>query len=315
MSQEARTSKRYRSLLRSLWKVSYRKLSHIWTTEDPRPLLRRYLSLYGLLAGKEFSDADPFGLIEINPLDVAYVSNRTKGWDSLFGEVVGGDWDRRSVPIDDIPLVSVITAHIQDGEPLDCEAYREYYTRENRRTDPFEVRCLDVENLIWDIAHGGYRSQHDLLMQEDLRALQGRNNDTIHPLLNEIRVDIDRDGTFHHWRCGLHRLSITQALGISTVPVLVGTRHSEWQAVRDQFRQASSVADLPEELKHYVGHPDLQGFIVDADAESNRDEGASGWAFERRPKTPTTEDEPVEERDWQTVVRGPTLTGGTSTVQ
>jgi hypothetical protein len=37
--------------------------------------------------------------------------------------------------------------------------------------------------------------------------------------------------------------------------VLVGTRHAEWQAVRDQFRRASSVDDLPEAVQGHVGHP------------------------------------------------------------
>jgi hypothetical protein len=104
---------------------------------------------------------------------------------------------------------------------------------------------------------------------EGLYTLQGVNNDSLNPLLNEIRVDINRNGGFHHWRCGLHRRVIAQSLGIERVPVLVGTRHADWQTVRDEFRRASSVDDLPEAVRCHVGHPDRRGLIATPAVDTN----------------------------------------------
>jgi hypothetical protein len=229
--------------------------------------------MYRVATRRPFSDADAFELVTVDPAAVTYVSNRAKEWDSWLGEVVGGDWDRRSVPLDEVPIVRVVTDHIERGDPLDCDRHRRYYAEECRREEPFGVRCEQLSGLIWDIERDGYRTQRELLEREDFHTLQGQNNDTVHPLLNEIRVDIDRDGGLHHWRCGLHRLAIARALGIERVPVLVGTRHAEWQAVRDQFRRASSIDDLPEAVQVHVGHPDLAGLVPESAPET--DDGRS----------------------------------------
>lgn len=264
MTRESTRSARPFAMARFAARTSYRHVSNVWMVENPLPLLRQYVRLYQLVTGREFSDADPFGLIHIDPLEVTHISNRVKTWDPWLGEVVGGDWDRRGVPIDEIPIVRIIESYVREDEPLDCSLYRQYYAEEHRRLEPFEVRCQEVAALIDDIDRRGYRSQRELLKTESVYTLQRENNDTIHPLLNEIRVDIDRHGRFHHWRCGLHRLSVARALDISTVPVLVGTRHTEWQTIRDQFRRASSAGELSEELREYVGHPDLRGLLEES---------------------------------------------------
>lgn len=246
-----------------------------WTMRDPLPLFRYCLRAYRAVTRREFSDADPFDLVTVDPRAVTHVSNRAKGWDSWLGEVVGGDWDRRSVPLDEVPIVRIVADYVESGEPLDCDRYRRYYAEESRRTEPFDVRCERLTNLVWDIERDGYRTQRELLECEDLYTLQGENNDTVHPLVNEIRLDIDRDGGFHHWRCGLHRLAIARALGIERVPVLIGTRHAEWQAIRDQFRRASSVDDVPEALWVHADHPDLRGLVPDSRPGRDGDDRSS----------------------------------------
>lgn len=201
MSENTVVVSRLFAVARAVVRRNHHRLGTYWTMRDPLPLLRLCLRTYRAVTRREFSDADPFGLVVIDPRAVTHVSNRAKEWDSWLGEVVEGDWDRRSVSFDEVPIVRVITDYIEGGEPLDCDCYREYYTDEHRRVEPFGVRCERLTNLIWDIEQDGYRTQRELLEREDLYTLQGQNNDTVHPLLNEIRVDIDRDGGFHH--CGV----------------------------------------------------------------------------------------------------------------
>lgn len=46
--------------------------------------------------------------------------------------------------------------------------------------------------------------------------------------LNEITVDIGRNGELLYAGFGIHRLSIAKILGIEKVPVIVGMRHARY---------------------------------------------------------------------------------------
>ena len=236
--------------------------------EDPLKVMRAGIRPLQRAHPRRFSDADPFKLVELDPSRIEYVSNAGKHWRHLPGEVVGGDWDRLSSDIDEDVVFRTITDHINRGAPLDIEAYREYYLDHTAGGvqrgwgDTFVQQCERVSELIERIEQDGYRSQRELLDSVGVAALQEQNNDAIHPLLNEIRVDIDRNGSFHFWRCGSHRLAIARALELPSVPALVGTRHAAWQDTRDRVRMKQTVAPTAIARELARDHPDLQDLSV-----------------------------------------------------
>ncbi len=234
------------------------------TSDDPLETLRFVNRPAQRIYPREFSDADPFKLIRIDPNEIAYVSNAGKRWLYLPGEVMAGDWDRHGQPVEEDVVFRTIADHIHDGVPLEVEPYRQYYLAHTKGRNQrgwgvtFQQQCDRVYRLIERIERGGYRSQRELLDTVGVDRLQRENNDTIHPLLNEIRVDTDRYGRFHFWRCGSHRLAIARALELPVVPALVGTRHSGWQQVRDEIRRGAAPESLGPGVRGYRGHPDLQ---------------------------------------------------------
>ena len=121
----------------------------------------------------------------------------------------------------------------------------------------FDKRLDDIQRLYNSIKEQGYLSQSDLL-QMDKKGTVDRNNDAETPLLNEITVDIGRDGDLLYCGYGSHRLAIAKILELDSVCVKVGARHKQWQQLRDEIR--SNGYTNHHSIK-YRGHPDLQDDI------------------------------------------------------
>lgn len=66
-------------------------------------------------------------------------------------------------------------------------------------------------------------------------SVRRRNTDAPHPILQEIGVNIHRDGTMAKKGAGTHRLALARIVGVERVPVTVRVRHAEWQSVRDEI--------------------------------------------------------------------------------
>ncbi|MCU4974995.1 hypothetical protein OB955_19990 [Halobacteria archaeon AArc-m2/3/4] len=132
-----------------------------------------------------------------------------------------------SVPWDETPLFEWFRDRIESGDPTTW-TYKQYRSRFESVGDVYER-----------ISRDGYRSQRTLFDVDSSRTLR-QNNDCIHPYLNEVGVDIARDGTLL-WRSGgRHRLFIAKLLDIPTIPMKVWSRHREWQAIRNRLRDKRS---------------------------------------------------------------------------
>ena len=118
----------------------------------------------------------------------------------------------------------------------------------------FEKRTSEIEQLYKHIRDDGYKSQYQLLEEDSDVAWSGLN-DAMHPLANEIAVDIGRNGELLWNMCGQHRLAIAKILEIDRIPVQVFRRHAEWQEIRDRARRGE---EIPEEFRD---HPDLADII------------------------------------------------------
>ena len=119
-----------------------------------------------------------------------------------------------------------------------------------------EDRGKEIDRLYRHVRDDGYKSQRQLVEQSPGAAWKGLN-DAMHPLANEIAVDIGRDGEFLWNMCGQHRLAIAKVLEIDRIPVQVFRRHAQWQAIRDRARRGEEIP------KEFCDHPDLVDVLED----------------------------------------------------
>lgn len=212
------------------------------------------------------SDSNPLRLVWVDPNDIIYYQGRGP-W--MFGRVVAGDWDAPEVQFEDTMIYQSFKKRFVDevGWP-ETELYQKYSQRlENgtphyRCTSPSELEAYfdSVDTLYEHIRTEGYKSQRDLL-QENPETAREVNNDAPHPALHEVSVNIYRDGTLAKKGAGFHRLAIAKLLSLDEIPVVVRVRHKEWQAIRDQIRNAESRYKLCERSMNALEHPDMKDIV------------------------------------------------------
>lgn len=179
-----------------------------------------------------FTDADPFLVARVDPARITDSILEHSPKYPQWGRVVGGDWDRKRRPFAARPVVRGITQHYGEGLPWDETALREAFNTQLERfgnawgyhsPSEFPDRCREIERLYERIETHGYQSQRTL------RAAGERAT----PVLDEVNVDVARDGAML-WRAyGQHRLAIAQLLDITEIPVLIHRRHRQWQTTRE----------------------------------------------------------------------------------
>lgn len=222
-----------------------------------------------------YSDAEPFKLISVDPDDIEYVSLREFDKWERSGQVLSGDWDRKRLPFEeatfytgiDTPFFGGIEAHFERGADWEeTEFVRE--VTERIRSGHRSWGCSSLEE-VWEkadrldalydrIADQGYKSQAEYLSggsdaettEAGSKLLRIVKRNTILGR-DEVAVDIGRDGELLYFD-GKHRLSIAKLLDVESIPVRVVVRHRGWQDVRDEIRETGTV--VRDELR---SHPDL----------------------------------------------------------
>ncbi|WP_143420329.1 hypothetical protein [Halorubrum vacuolatum] len=212
-------------------------------------LVRMAISAFRTIYPEKYTDADPYKIIHVDPDAIAYTSgersSKRRGW------VVDGDWDLGGDPFMQRTRPRAIAQRVNEGMAWEVTALTDKY-------DPAEVaeRGVKMEALYSRIRTEGYRSQRQLLETDPEAAWSGLN-DTMHPLANEVAVDIGRHGELRWNMCGQHRLAFARVLDLDRIPVQVFRRHAEWQKIRDRVRRGE---DIPEEFR---AHPDLADLLGD----------------------------------------------------
>ncbi len=113
-----------------------------------------------------------------------------------------------------------------------------------------------IDRVYQRIRNDGYRSQRDLL--QDIEANEGDATEAMDfGLMNEIGVNITRNGKILWHTKGQHRLIIAKLLNLEKVPVQICTRHAEWQQIRNRIRTSSNEELNAITLDCYQTHPDL----------------------------------------------------------
>lgn len=137
-----------------------------------------------------------------------------------YGTRRGGDWDRERAPLSRLLLYRGVHERLQEGRDwADTDYYRELVAmfREDGWSQEeagalADERCDRIDTLAATIEQEGYRSQ---------RQLGG------HPL-DEVTVNVSREGDLLYNCEGRHRLCVAAALGVERIPMLVLVRHADY---------------------------------------------------------------------------------------
>lgn len=178
---------------------------------------------------------DQFSILasyKCSPLQIDYYIEdtfRMRGW------VVGGEWDSQKREIQNHPLYDIFKSRFVDGETWTEAGYYAYASDEinegknawgiSNPADIFErTQYLD---RLWGDINSRYKSKLELLCENKFRSYQN-TVDTIHPSMDEIGVDVGRNGELIFNRCGTHRLIMARLAGIEYVYVHIYRIHSEY---------------------------------------------------------------------------------------
>lgn len=206
--------------------------------------VRAVLTGFRKLVPTKYTDADPYKSFSADPNNIRKTTgepfSKRRGW------VVDGNWDRQGQKFMDRVCPKAIKQHTINGLEWDETILADHYTGEK-----YQRRRERIENIYNSIRAEGYQSQRELLSQNPDTAWNGLN-DAMHPLANEIAVDIGRNGELLWNMCGQHRLAIAKVLEVDEVYVQVFRRHAEWQEIREKARMGSEV---PPGVRN---HPDLR---------------------------------------------------------
>lgn len=198
---------------------------------------------------------DPLKLYWVDPDKIKYSSNKSP--DSFFrlSPVAGGSWDKNIDKLSKMEIIYCIDNHFNEDKDWQRTKFFkrakkciENQDKEwNGRTNPdsmeeFKSYLGRIDLLYRKITEEGYKTQREL--SEERWGFSARQAIERH----EVTVNIGRNGEILLER-GWHRLSISKAIGLETIPVRIASRHSKWQ----ERRKKSLNSNKSEELNH----PDL----------------------------------------------------------
>ena len=207
------------------------------------PIRRALISLKAMNSGLHI---DPYQIYWISPRIMKYAIYRQIDGVARIqlsaGVTKGGDWDRQTVPVQDLPIIRGARERFIDGKDwTDTDYYRIHLKHINKG----EIRrgCInqnDLDNyfrrfdqLYAQIKKNGYKPQTEILDPEFAGTAA---------VENEIAAHIDRNGRFIFCN-GAHRLGIALALGIKKIPVRVCIRHARWQALCIEIKNHAEKKD------------------------------------------------------------------------
>lgn len=228
------------------------------------------------------TDADPYTIKWADPADIEYVlatrlESRPAGRHlevvrrpsvsdlADYGDLLAGTWDRERVPVTEYSEWELVTRRFVDGEDwMDLELYDECLERVRSGRSiwgctskaDLQDRFAYLDRLAESIATDGYQRNTDPDESIGIGSVGPAEMD-------EVTVDIGRDGTLLHYVNGRHRLALAVALDVDEIPVLVRVRHSDWQAIRRQVATADAPAALSERTRARLDHPDLDDVVPD----------------------------------------------------
>lgn len=230
----------------------------------------KYRLQYGVSAPK------PYELLRVDASDIKHWIDQTARKDIEFHEsgtvVTGGEWDQTHVKTERTKprfrkLDRAFEQHFIDDMPWEETAIYEYAMETSNPHQLYDIngalddRLAQLDELYERLREDGYRTQREL---QDAELLSDRTHDEIPaghpPEVHEIGIAVTRNGGLTWFYGGNHRLHLAKILGLDAIPVRVVVRHELWQDIRREVAN-TDVAELRDEVKNLLPHPDLEDFI------------------------------------------------------
>lgn len=262
MAQVAALSSRFLANLREhgpLWTavVSGRYVRKYGSAHARHQYLRRRAQLLHRWRPLSYSDVDPFVHRKIDPSTIEWIqrpvshprieldsSDRFDMYENM-GRVVPGSWDRAVDRWEDLSFYRGFREHFLDEVPWEeTRFYRQLI-------DPHQELNARWQHSRWI----RQKTDEELLAElrefdELYRAIRDegyRSTST----LDELTVNIGRDGTLIHNNSGSHRLCMAKLLDLDEIPARILIRHRDWQAIRNDANRRGGIPH------HLETHPDL----------------------------------------------------------
>ncbi len=239
----------------------------------------------------EYTDADPFKIIHFDPNEIKYLQLPVKKIDVLqniyldeqgrfdkyrnIGRVYNGDWDMDKALIEEhCDIYRLLYDRFKKNmEWSESEVYKKFAWMISRgkpvwhgctTMDDLRNRASKVDSLYKNIAENGYTFHYLVKDEEESRFIYRLRKADLASRLNEVTVNIDRDGNFIHNSSGTHRKIIAKLLGIKKIPVRILARHKKWQERRNAVLMAKHPDEICEIVRPFKGHPDLDDIIPES---------------------------------------------------
>jgi hypothetical protein len=239
-------------------------------------------------ARDDYTEADPLKIIFFDPNEIKYFQLPVKdtiGDKNIYtdmrgrldkykniGRVYDGDWDTKKVLIEDQCDIYrlLFDRYKKNMEWSESEIYKKFAAGIHQEKvvwhgcatiDDLKKRVSQVDNLYKNIAENGYVLNYLTKDKGDTQLVcQLRKIDLV-SRLNEVTVNIDRDGNFIHNSSGTHRKIIAKLLGIKKIPVRILARHKKWQEIRNAILMAKQDEECNKNVRSHLGNPDLEDII------------------------------------------------------
>jgi hypothetical protein len=173
----------------------------------------------------QFVPGERLPLRHVDPADiVGYSPNDPPIY---WGELKPGDWDLRATPFDECAVNRSIQLHYEAGVPWEETPLRQYFDEMMAgggawgydSPDEFPQRVADIEALVESVRTHGYRTASELP--------EAGTTELVPPTLDEVTVDVGRDGRYHYRNLGQHRIAVAKLLDVDEIPVRVGAYHPD----------------------------------------------------------------------------------------
>lgn len=207
--------------------IDYRlsKRVHHRYLKSGAPLGRQMCRVHALFH-PNFNFKNQFQLHWIEPKEIKYISGLKPR--RFYGKVEEGDWDLNCKLFDNHPAYIGLKEYVETGSTdryydhfqsaVSADGFRSWG---HESVESFDQRMSEIDSLIDSLRTKGYQPQQNLADSEN----NVKNNELIPVFLNEITVDIGRNGQPLWNGYGSHRLSLAKLLNINEIVVIVATRH------------------------------------------------------------------------------------------
>lgn len=153
------------------------------------------------------------------------------------GKVIGGDWDRDVIPIEDCPKYQICMRHFVDGKSWE-ESGAYSMMRDVLKSIPNADGCRTEEDVAAryrkvDELYHAIKAEKELKTRKEVQRQAFRESGGVY-------VHVDRNGDVVFGGGGWHRLVISMLLGLESIPAQMGVVHTDAIHSWQKYRRANS---------------------------------------------------------------------------